>query len=113
MTGIESDTFNTGHSKFALQFKTSRRNVANFIQRSLHDEGQAVAKTIKKGEMQSITVPPAVPNGTAAETAAEHNKNLLQDAKMAAIGKRIVKLEDNLMKGSAIVYDQCSEAVKS
>ena len=54
VVGIESDTFNTGHPKFASQFKTSRRNVANFIQRSLADEGHAVAKTIKTGEIQTI-----------------------------------------------------------
>jgi len=113
VTGIESDTFNTGHSKFALQFKTSRRNVANFIQRSLHDEGHTVAKTIKTGEIQPISLPPAVPNGTDEEKAAERNGNLLRDAKMAAIGKRIVKLDGDLKKGFAIVYNQCSEAIKS
>ena len=47
---IENDTFNTGHSKFASQFKTSRWNVANFVQRSLRNEGYLVVKTIKTGE---------------------------------------------------------------
>ena len=64
VAGIESDTFNTGHPKFASQFKTSRRNVANFIQMSLNDEGHVVVKTIKTGEIESIPRPPAVPNGT-------------------------------------------------
>ena len=32
---------------------------------------------------------------------------------MAAIGKRVVKLQGDVKKGFAIVYDQCSEAVKS
>ena len=49
VVGVEEETFSTGHSKFALQFKTSRRNVANFIQRSLSDEGYLVAETIRTG----------------------------------------------------------------
>ena len=113
VVGIESNTFNTGHPKFALQFKTSRRNVANFIQRTLSDEGHAVAKTIKTGEIQTIPRPAAVPNGTDEEKAAERDENILRDAMMAAIGKRIVKLQGDIKKGFAIVYDQCSEAVKS
>ena len=113
VAGIEHDTFNTGHPKFASQFKTSRRNVANFIQRSLSDEGHAVAKTIKTGEIQTIPRPAAVPNTTAEEKAAERDENILRDAMMAAIGKRVVKLAGDTKKGFAIVYDQCSEAVKS
>ena len=57
VVGIKGDTFNTGHSKFASQFKTSRRNVANFVQRTLHDEGHLVARTIKTGKEQPITMP--------------------------------------------------------
>jgi hypothetical protein len=111
--GIEHDTFNTGHPKFASQFKTSRRNVANFIQRTLSDEGHAVAKTIKTGEVQTIPRPPAVPNTTEEEKAAERDENILRDAMMTAIGKRTIKLQGDIKKGLTIVYDQCSEAVIS
>ena len=62
--GIEHDTFNTGHSKYASPFKTSRRNVANFVQQTLHDEGYLVAKTIKTGVEQTVAVPPSIPETT-------------------------------------------------
>ena len=77
VAGIEHDTFNTGHPKFASQFKPSRQNVANFIQRSLSDEGHAVDKTIKTGEIQTIPRPAAVPNSTEEEKAAEQDRRQL------------------------------------
>ena len=67
VAGVENDTFNTGHSKFASQFKTSKRNVANFVQRSLTYEGHIVAKTIKTGKPQKVELPPTIPEGTTAE----------------------------------------------
>ena len=109
VAGIENDTFNTGHSKFASQFKTSRRNVANFVQRSLQNECYLVGKTIKMGEEQTIPLPVAI----VTDANGERDLNLLRDAKMAAIGKQMVKLDGGMKKGFAIVYDQCSKTVKS
>ena len=109
--GIEGDTFNTGHSKFASQFKTSRRNVANFVQRTLHDEGHLVARTIKTGTVQTIKDPDDL-DSTLTGTQLSDAK-LKRDVKVQAISKREVKLEEALKRGFAVVYDQCSEAVKS
>ena len=36
---IVTDTFNTGQNKFAAQFTQSRKNVANYLQRTLANEG--------------------------------------------------------------------------
>ena len=109
VAGIEHDAFNTGHSKFASQLKTSRRNVANFVQRSLQNECYLVGKTIKMGEEQTIPLAVAI----ATDANGERDLNLLRDAKMAAIGKQMVKLDGGMKKGFAIVYDQCSKTVKS
>ncbi len=46
-SGIEKWTFNTGQNKFAAQFTPSREEVANYIQRTLADEGYLVAETIR------------------------------------------------------------------
>ena len=72
-----------------------------------------MAKTIKTGEVQRIPLPPLIPNTTNEEKAAEADQTIMRQAKMAYIGKRAAKLEGDLKKRFAIVYDQCSEAVKS
>jgi hypothetical protein len=40
---ITQDTFNMGQNKFAAQFTQSRKNVANYLQRTLASEGYLVA----------------------------------------------------------------------
>ncbi len=59
-SGIEKWTFNTGQNKFAAQFTLSREEVANYIQRTLADEGYLVAETIRSGKKQSIPLPAPV-----------------------------------------------------
>jgi len=96
--GIEHNTFNTGYSKYASQFKTSSQNVANFVQRTLHDEGYLGVRTIKMGEEQIIALPPPIPATTnqltPVEVAKACNDNILRDDKMAQIGKRIGKVDN-------------------
>ncbi len=61
--GIEKWTFNTGQNKFGAQFTLSCEEVANYIQRTLADEGYLVAETIRNGEKQSISLlAPVDPN---------------------------------------------------
>ena len=43
---IVNETFNTGQNAFAAQFTQSRKNVANYRQRTAADEGYLVAETI-------------------------------------------------------------------
>ena len=110
VAGVENDTFNTGHLKFASQFKTSKRNIANFVKRSLTYEGHIVAKTIKTGKVQTVELPPAITEGvTDEEKAKAVDANVFRNAQIAAMGKRSFNLEEALNKGFAIVYDQCSE----
>jgi hypothetical protein len=59
-TGIKKWTFNTGQNKYAAQFTLHRVEVANYIQRTLPDEGYLVAQTIRSGTEQSIALPPPV-----------------------------------------------------
>jgi hypothetical protein len=61
--GIKKWTFNTGQNKFAAQFTLSRKEVANYIQRTLADKGYLVAEMIRSREKQSILLPaPVDPN---------------------------------------------------
>jgi hypothetical protein len=48
-SGIEKWTFNTRQNKFAAQFTLSRKEVANYNQRTLADKGYLVAETIRRG----------------------------------------------------------------
>jgi hypothetical protein len=54
------DTFNTGQNKLAAQFMQSRKNVANYLQRTSANEGYLVAETVRTGREQIIELPAAV-----------------------------------------------------
>jgi hypothetical protein len=57
---IAHDTFNTGQNKLAAQFTQSRKNVANYLQRTSASEGYLVAKMVRSGREQTIVLPDAV-----------------------------------------------------
>ena len=57
---IAEDTFNTGQNKFAAQFTQSRKNVLNYLQRTLAYKGYLVDKTVRTGKKQIIKLLPAV-----------------------------------------------------
>jgi hypothetical protein len=96
-SGIEKWTFNTRQNKFAVQFTLSREEVANYIQRTLANEGYLVAETIRSGEEQLIPLPALVdPN--------DPNKTDLEAIR--------AELRESLMKGYATVYGQCSQEVR-
>ena len=63
--GIEKWTFNTGQNEYAAQSELHHKEVANYIKRTLADEGYLVAQTIRTRTKQSIPLPPPVdPNDT-------------------------------------------------
>jgi hypothetical protein len=57
---IPHDMFNTGQNKFAAQFTQSRKNVANYLQRTAALEGYLVAETMHTGRKQVINLPSAI-----------------------------------------------------
>jgi hypothetical protein len=105
---IASDTFNTGQNRFAAQFTQSRKNVANYLQRTASDEGYLVAETVRTGKAQVIALPPPI-DTTAGD--AEDQKIIREEA-VRAIAKRRAKLDSALKKGYATVWDQCSQEVR-
>ena len=105
---IAMDTFNTGQNKFAAQFTQSRKNVANYLQRTSASEGYLVAETVRTGKHQIIELPPAIdPNASDAE-----DQKIIRAEEVKTIAKRRLKLAESLKKGYATVYDQCSQEVK-
>ena len=89
---IATDTFNTGQNKFAAQFTQSRKNIANYLQRT---EGYLVAETVRTGKQQIIDLPPAVdPNATDAE-----DQKIIRAEEVKTIAKRRLKLAESLKKG--------------
>ena len=58
---ITSNTFNTGQRKFDDQFTQSSENIASYFQRSIGKEAYLVAQTISTGVLQTIDLPPPVP----------------------------------------------------
>jgi hypothetical protein len=106
-SGIEKWTFNTGQNKFAAQFTLSREEVANYVQRTLADEGYLVAETIRTGEEQSIPLlAPVDPNDPD-----KMDLEAIRAEDVKNIAKRQQKLRESLMKGYATVYGQCSQEV--
>jgi len=105
---IANDTFNRWENVFAAQFTQSRKNVANYLQRTAAEEGYLVAETVRTGMEQVIALPPAVdPNSADAD-----DQKIIQEEAVRAIAKRKAKLDNALKKGFAKVYDQCSLEVR-
>ena len=99
-----NDTFKTGQNRFAAQFMQSRKNVANYLQCMVLDEGYLVAETVRTGKLQTIALPP--PIDTTASNAKDQ-KIICKEA-VRAIAKRKAKLDSALKKGFVTVWDQCS-----
>ncbi len=100
---IATDTFNTGQNCVVTQFMQSRKNVANYLQCTVVDEGYLVTKTVRMGKEQKIALPAPV-DTSMADT---DNQRILQEEAIRAIAKRKAKLDNALKKGFAMVYDQC------
>jgi hypothetical protein len=62
---IAEDTFNTGQNKFPAQFTQSRKNVSNYLQRTLAYKGYLGAETVRTGKKQIIELLPAVDESAA------------------------------------------------
>ncbi len=105
---IAVDTFNTGQNKFAAQFTQSRKNAANYLQRTSAHEGYLVAETVRTGREQIIELPPAV-DPSAANV---DDQKIIWAEEVKTVAMRRLKLADSLNKGYATVYDQCSQEVK-
>jgi hypothetical protein len=105
---IANDTFNTGHNKFAAQFTESRKNIANYLQRSSAAEGYLVAETVRTGKKQTIKLPAAMDENAPDKD----NLNIIRNKEIKSMAKRQQKLRELLMKGFATVYEQCSKEVK-
>ncbi len=105
---IAQDMFNTGQNKFAAQFTQSRKNVANYLQRTSASDGYLVAEMVGSGREQTIALSDAVdPNAPNAA-----NLTIIRAKEVKTIAKRRLKLQDSLKKGYAAVYDQCSQEVR-
>ena len=105
---IANETFNMGQNRFAAQFTQSRKNVANYLQRTAANEGYLVVETVRTGKEQIIALPPAVNTSAAGAD----DQKIIREETMRAIAKRKVKLDNALKKGFATVYDQCSLEVR-
>ena len=104
---IASDTFNTGQRKFAAQFTQSRKTLPT-IQRSVGKEAYLVAQTIRIGVLQTIDLPPPVP---ANEPEAD-DLIIVREEVVRSVAKRRITLKQDLKKGFATVYGQCSQEVR-
>ena len=105
---IANETFHTGQNKFAAQFTQSRKNVANYLQCTVADEGYLVVETIRTGKQQIIALPPPVD----ANAMDADDQKIIREEAVRAIAKKKVKLDNALKKGFVTVYDQCSLEVR-
>ena len=93
--GIEKWMFNTGQNKYAAQFTLLCKEVANYIQRTLPDEGYLVAQTIRSGTKQSIPLPPPVD----ASDPDREDLEAIRAKDVKTVAKRRQKLKESLLKG--------------
>ncbi len=100
--------FNTGQNKFVAQFTQSRKNVANFLQRTADNEGYLVVETVRTGKQQMIDLPPPIDGN---DPNADDLKIVCAE-KVKSVAKRRLKLEESLKKRYATVYSQCAEEVR-
>ena len=105
---IASNTFNTGQSKFAAQFTQSRKYIAGYIQRSVGKESYLVAQTIRTGVLQTIDLPPPVPENDPEDD----DLIIVREEVVRAVAKRCITLNQDLKKCLATVYDQCSQELR-
>jgi hypothetical protein len=84
---IVTNTFNTGHNKFAAQFTQLHKNIANYLQRTSACEGYLVAEMVRTGREQIIPLPPAVDVNT--PDAAD--LNIIRGEEVKTIAKRRLK----------------------
>jgi hypothetical protein len=92
---IANDTFNTGQNRFAAQFAQPRKNVATYLQRTVVDEEYLVAKTVRTGKAQVITLP--APIDANAPDAVD--QRIIREEAIRAIAKWKAKLDSALKKG--------------
>ena len=105
---ITSDTFNTGKIKFAYQFTQSRENIASYVQHSVGKEAYLVAQTIRTGVLQTMDLPPHVPEN---DPEADDLIIIIEEL-VRAVSKRRITFNQYLKKGFVTVYDQCSQEVR-
>ena len=80
----------------------------SYIQRSVGNEAYLIAQTIRTGVLQTINLPPPVPeNDKEADEIA-----IVRVEVVRAVAKRRITLNQDLKKGFATVYDQCSKEVR-
>jgi len=86
----------------------NEKNVANYLQCTVADEGYLVVETIGTGKQQIIVLPPPVD----ANAMDADDQKIIREEAVRAIAKKKVKLDNALKKGFATVYDQCSLEVR-
>jgi hypothetical protein len=105
---IGEHTFNTGHKKYTAQFTRLRKEIANYVQRTLTDEGYLVVETIRTGKEQTIPLPPPVDQNAADKADLE----IIWSKDVKTIAKRQQRLNEALKRGYTTLYGQCSQDVQ-
>ena len=84
------------------------KKIASYIQRSVGKEAYLVAQTIRTGVPQTIDLPPPVP----VKDPDADDLILVREEVVRAVAKRRITLNQDLKKGFATVYGQCSQEVR-
>ena len=103
---IEDDTFDCGHSKYAAKFVKSLENVANYIQHTAMHGGPDIGRVVR--EMQDINVADIADPDPNDIIAVEKWKMKIHKA-----NKQQTLIDENKQKAYAIVYNQCSPAMRT
>ncbi len=105
---IAEQTFNTGQNKYTEQFTQSCKEVANYLQWTLAEEGYLVAEMVRTRKEQTIPLPPPVD----ANAPDKEDLIIIRAENVKTISKRWQKLQGSLKKGHVTVYGQCLHEVR-
>jgi hypothetical protein len=103
-----NDTFNMGQNQFAPECMQSRKNIANYLQRSTaSNKGYLVAETVRLEKQKVIVLPPPIDQAPADVK----DQKIIHKEAVQAIAKQRERLNSTLKKGYATVWHQCSQQV--
>jgi hypothetical protein len=106
MVGLEEDTFDIGHPKYAAKYEKSVDAIARYIQQE-YRSGANVARAMRELVTPTATMPtyPADPN--------DQEKIQIWKEELREKLTQLIQIEESTKRASALVMGQCSPALVS
>jgi hypothetical protein len=106
MVGLEDDTFDIGHPKYAAKYEKSVDAIARYVQQE-YRSGAEVARGMRDLVAPTVTMPtyPADPN--------DQEKIQIWKEELREKWTQVIQIEESTKRANALVMGQCSPALVS